>query len=184
MEIEKLKVVLMEYQKHRDEIERRSKEQFLSVAVAIGSISTIIGLASRNSDNYFLFLLIPWILSIFGIVWLDNAIGILKLNIHIKNEIENRKMKIIFGDNKEQLLNWETSLHIKGRLSLIELFIPLIFFILPSIAVIWIFIKTFYNQLSFSNLTLILLFYPTLIVLLLWKLTQIVIIIKSSSKLK
>lgn len=66
--------LVTEYQELRKEIERRSKEQFLCVSGSIIALGSVVGFIAKGPLIYSpLLIIVPWILAIFGIIWVDHA---------------------------------------------------------------------------------------------------------------
>lgn len=179
---DKLQVILTEYEKLRDEIQRRSRDQLFSITISIASVGTITGVAIKDiSTNYLLLLMIPWILAVFGICWLDHAIFISRIGLFIKSQIETKKMKSLFSNNTEDLLSWERYIDEKrkrGKVEFIIFFLPLFYFIIPSMLVTIVFLTNFSSKLSCLALILIVLFYSILTFFLAYKWIQAMIFIR------
>lgn len=169
----RLKAVLSEYAKLRDEIDRRSRDQLYCVTVSVIAVGTIAGIVIRNpEDNHILLLVIPWILTVFGILWLDLANGISKLGRYIKHDMEEKKIRQLLGPG--DWLGWQKFIFnaTKKRRMFIEFFLPLFYFILPLIFVFVLFCLRFPDQLTRFLLALTIAFYSVLIGTLIWKWTQ------------
>ena len=166
----KVQAILGELEKLNSEIQRKSRDQLLCVTFSLVSVGTIIGVTIQNIDtNYLLLPAIPWILSVFGIMWLDHAIGIARNGIYIKDEIED-KVNFLLSNNSEVVLNWEH--HVAGKrmkISFIKFFLPLFYFILPSVGAIVVFLTNYLDRLSFLPSILIIAFCTTLTMLLIYK---------------
>ena len=92
--------LITEYQEIRKEIERRSKEQFICITGSIVSLGSILVFISKNSSVYYpLLIIIPWILTIFGLIWTDHSHHIFLLGSYIRERIERQiNQTAIFKD--------------------------------------------------------------------------------------
>ena len=103
------------------------------------AIGTVLGIIFNSPDNFTpLLIVIPWILSILGITWLDNAHGTGLIGKYIRDEIEAKKLPGIFNAPQEFTMEWENYLSSRESEGFIVRYIVTIFpwvvFILPSIA--------------------------------------------------
>lgn len=143
----KVDIVLEEYKALRAETQSRSQKQFFSVSASIIAVGTLIGIFLQNTaTNYPIILIIPWVLTVFGIYWVDNAESIRGIGKFIGDEIEKNKIPSLTGEDAKNLLTWQTSVNEKyidgdiRDIPYIIIFIPLVYFILPSVIAIIAFI--------------------------------------------
>jgi hypothetical protein len=142
----KVDLIIAEYNTLRDEISARSNKELISITISISAVSAIIGVISINyiaGYNLSILLIIPWILSFFGYIWLDHSKSISFIGDFIYKEIENKKISTLFTDEKFNYLSWESSLQKEIKdvrkktlffwISRKSTFVPLFYFIIPSI---------------------------------------------------
>ena len=106
----KVDLIIAEYNTLRDEISARSNKELISITISISAVSAIIGVISINyiaGYNLSILLIIPWILSFFGYIWLDHSKSISFIGDFIYKEIENKKISTLFTDEKFNYLSWE-----------------------------------------------------------------------------
>jgi hypothetical protein len=133
--------LITEYQELRKEIERRSKEQFLCVSGSIIALGSVVGFIAKSPLIYSpLLIIVPWILAIFGIIWVDHAHHISLLGSYIREKIENQINLLDYqGD-----IGWQShikSFRGKSKLpSFIVCLLPFLYFIFPSINCIFAYI--------------------------------------------
>lgn len=134
--------LITEYQEVRKEIERRSKEQFICITGSIISLGSTLAFISKDPSIYSpLLIIIPWILTIFGFIWTDHSHHIFLLGAYIRENIESQINQITNSQNK---IGWAHYIHnerqklksINKKPSFIVWFLPLLYFILPSISCI------------------------------------------------
>lgn len=134
--------LITEYQEIRKEIERRSKEQFICITGSIVSLGSILVFISKNPSTYYpLLIIIPWILTIFGLIWTDHSHHIFLLGSYIRERIESQiNQTAIFKDK----IGWQHHIQDirlklndkKKKPAFIVWLLPLVYFILPSITCI------------------------------------------------
>jgi len=135
---ESFQVVIAEFNALKDEIKARTTGQLYCVTASIASVATVVGFVIKNPVVYAKFLpIVPWILTIFGIIWCDHDRSIARLGKYIKEEMEEKKIPRLTNNKQFALLNWETyCIKNKPRFNLgparIEFLIPVLFFIFPS----------------------------------------------------
>lgn len=136
---EQMRWLVAEYQKIREEIDRRSKEQFICISTSILAFGSVLGFISKSPEIYSpLLIIIPWISSIFGLVWTDHSHHIFSLGSYIREKIENQINQIVRYKTE---IGWEHYIHRErmklrklGRMpSFIVRMLPLIYFVFPSI---------------------------------------------------
>lgn len=128
------KWLIAEYIELRKEIDRRSREQFFCLTGSMLAMSGVLGLIVKNPQSYAsLLMVIPWLLSVFGVIWSDHANHIGKLGRYIRTSeqlINELSPHILtesgwhFFKDEIQHVNWIARL------------IPFLFFIAPSVAAI------------------------------------------------
>ena len=133
--------LIAEYQELRKEIERRSKEQFLCVSGSIITLGSTLGFIAKSPLDYSpLLIVVPWILAIFGIMWVDHGHHIFILGSYAREKIESQ-INLIFHENN---MGWHTyiqSFRDENRLpSFIMYLLPFLYFVLPSILFIFAYI--------------------------------------------
>ncbi len=166
----KIDIVLEEYKTLRNEIQSRAQNQFLSISVSTIAVGALIGIFLQNTINNspgsftwsYILLIITWVLTVFGTIWVDNVEAVIKIGMFIGEEIEKKKIPLLTEEKPEKLLTWQTSInekYIKGDIPYIINFVALIYFILPSIIAIVAFIYYlffyFAKQLSLLSLSLV-----------------------------
>jgi cation transporter-like permease len=136
----KVQVLLAEYSSLRQEIQRRTRYQLYSVTASIIAVGGLLSIISAEPDKFAVFLIIiPWVLSVFGIIWLDHSHGIHLIGLYIREEIEGKLPRLLSpGEPESSPIGWETYLH-KRRgesrlLGYIDILLPAIYFLLPSLA--------------------------------------------------
>ena len=149
---EKVQAILAEYATLREEIGRRSTHQLLAVTGSLISAGTLLGIISGDPAKFgALLLVIPWVLSVFGITWLDHAEGIHLIGLYIR-EIESKKLPGLLMSDEGSTIGWETYLHtLRAQaplLGYINLILPLVYFFLPSIVAL-----VAYGLLRFTTVT-------------------------------
>jgi len=134
--------LITEYQEIRKEIERRSKEQFICITGSIVSLGSILVFISKNPSTYYpLLIIIPWILTIFGLYWTDHSHHIFLLGSYIRERIESQiNQTAIFKDKigwQHHIQNIRLKLNDKKKKpALLVWLLPFVYFILPSITCI------------------------------------------------
>jgi len=134
--------LITEYQEIRKEIERRSKEQFICITGSIVSLGSILVFISKNPSTYYpLLIIIPWILTIFGLIWTDHSHHIFLLGSYIRERIESQiNQTAIFKDKigwQHHIQNIRLKLNDKKKKpALLVWLLPFVYFILPSITCI------------------------------------------------
>lgn len=134
--------LITEYQEIRKEIERRSKEQFICITGSIVSLGSILVFISKNPSTYYpLLIIIPWILTIFGLIWTDHSHHIFLLGSYIRERIESQiNQTAIFKDKigwQHHIQNIRLKLNDKKKKpALLIWLLPFVYFILPSITCI------------------------------------------------
>jgi len=130
---DRIRWLIAEYQELRKEIERRSKEQFLCISGSIITLGSVLGLILKDLSTYSLLLIsVPWILTIFGTIWLDHAHHISLLGSYLREKIEYQINLLNYQNN----IGWQShkSSQRKSKLpSFIISLLPFIYFILPPI---------------------------------------------------
>ena len=72
----KMAAIIAEYSSLREEISNRSKDQLVCVTGSVTAVSVLLGVIAANPGRYSgLLIVMPWILSVFGIIWCDHEIG-------------------------------------------------------------------------------------------------------------
>lgn len=104
-----IQIILLQYAKLREEIYGRSRDQLLCIInslLASGGLCTAIAL-SKGKFN-FLVLIIPWILTVFGILWCDHHKAIHYIGSYLKR-IENKEFtNLILSNNYfSNYVGWE-----------------------------------------------------------------------------
>jgi hypothetical protein len=127
--------LITEYIELRKEIDRRSREQFYCLTGSILAMSGVLGLIVKSPSSYApLLMIIPWILSVFGVIWSDHANHIGKVGRYIRtiekliNELSSQiPAKTGWHYFKDDIhhVNWLAKL------------IPFLFFVIPSVAAIF-----------------------------------------------
>lgn len=138
--------LMTEYQEVRKEIERRSKEQFICITGSIISLGSTLAFISKDPSIYSpLLIIIPWILTIFGFIWTDHSHHIFLLGTYIRENIESQMNQITTSQNK---IGWQHYIqnkrqelkNVSKKPSFIVWLLPLLYFILPSISCIIVYI--------------------------------------------
>lgn len=134
---EKVQAILAEYAALREEIGWRSTHQFLAVTGSLISVGTIVGIIPGNPETFSaLLLVIPWVLSVFGIIWLNHADRIHLIGLYIR-KIESEKLCGLLISDEGSTIGWETCLNTRRAqiplLGNINLILPFFYFFLPSI---------------------------------------------------
>lgn len=136
---EQLQWLVAEYQKIREEINRRAREQFICISTSILVFGSVLAFISKSPKIYSsLLIIIPWISSIFGLLWTDHSHHIFLLGSYIRKKIENQINQIV---PYKVEIGWEHYIHDvrmklrdSGRMpSFIVSMLPLIYFVFPSI---------------------------------------------------
>lgn len=175
----KIDIVLEEYKTLRNETQSRSQKQFFSISASLIAVGTLVGIFLQNTiNNSPILLIIPWILTVFGIIWVDNAEAIRRIGKFIGEEIEKKKIPLLTEEKPEKLLTWQTSINEKYSKSNIRdipyliIFVPLIYFILPSIIAIVVFISSSIKLLSLSLVISFTFIHSLLVIWLIYKWIQ------------
>ena len=151
---EKINWLVAEYQELRKEIDRRSKEQFVCIAGSVAFLGSVLAFVAKDLSKYSpLLIIVSWILCVFGSLWLDHAHHIFMLGSYIRSKIETQINKIA---QYQEIIGWQHYMHgIRGDLkkekqkpSIITYFLPLLYFIFPSVTCL-----ITYVVLRFANLT-------------------------------
>jgi len=98
---------LAEYQAMRAEIERRANSQHLYTNYAmafLGAITTAMGFSKDNPNIAIVFLVAPIFFSILGILFLREAIIIMKIGNYIHNGIRPNVIRLLISDD---IWKWE-----------------------------------------------------------------------------
>ena len=135
---EKINYLLAEYQELRKEIDRRSKEQFLCIAGSIASLGSVLAFVANDPLKYSpLLIIVLWILCVFALLWTDHAHHIFMIGSYIRRKIETQINEIA---QYQERMGWEHYLHNRddqekerGKLSFITCYLPLLYFIFPSV---------------------------------------------------
>ena len=135
---DELQAVISEYQMLRGEIQRRSTDQMHCLMASVASVGALISLTAQNPNKYSLILIvIPWILAVFGIIWLDHNRSIFLLGQYIRDEIEGKKLPKLLGSSEIRWMGWQHYIsrerEKKQSPSYIVSVLPFIYFIIPSI---------------------------------------------------
>ncbi len=137
----KIRAVIAEYNALRQEIGRRSTDQLICVTGSVTAVGALLSVIASNPPQYTgLLIVIPWVLSIFGIIWCDHAHGLHLVAQYIREEIEQTKLPNLFSEKKKlamlSTIGWESRLHDKRKknnmLSVINPVLPIIYFFIPS----------------------------------------------------
>ena len=136
---DKLQAIISEYQALREEINRRTRYQMYCITVSVIGVGTLIGVIAGSPIAFSpILLVIPWLLSVFGIIWSDHSHGIHLIGLYIRNEIEGKKLPMLFGSSDIRWIGWESYMHERrGKTPLVGYIItvlPLCYFFLPSVA--------------------------------------------------
>ena len=108
---EKVRLILAEYRELSKESDTRGRAQTIAVTSAFVAMGTIVGIIFNNPNDFTpLLIVIPWILSVLGIIWLDNAHAIALIGMYIRDEIEAKKIPSIFSAPEELILEWQNYL--------------------------------------------------------------------------
>jgi hypothetical protein len=151
---EKINWLATEYQELRKEIDRRSKEQFVCIVGSIASLGSVLAFVAKDASKYSpLLIIVPWILCVFGFIWTDHAHQIFRLGSYIRNKIESQVNNLA---KYQEVIGWQCYVHnIRDELkkknrqsSLITYFLPLLYFIFPSVICL-----IAYVALRFAHLT-------------------------------
>ena len=151
---EKINWLVAEYQELRKEIDRRSREQFVCIVGSIASLGSVLAFVAKDTCKYSpLLILVPWILCVFGFIWTDHAHHIFMLGSYIRKKIESQVNNLA---KYQEVIGWQCYVHnIRGELkkkkrqpSLVTYFLPLLYFIFPSVVCLVV-----YMVLRFANLT-------------------------------
>lgn len=122
----------------REEINRRSREQYFCVYGSILAIGATASLMTKGSVTELLLSVLPWILSVLGIYWCDHASSISRIGVHEKRlekyanlirpeGLEGAKWNSE-GKMRKEIKKW------KEWRNMIHLFLPASLFFFPSIA--------------------------------------------------
>ena len=126
----KLDWFITEYQALRGEINGRSREQFICIVGSITFLGSILAFVSNDPNTFSpLLIVIPWILGIFGFIWTDHSHHIFLLGSYIRERIEPRM---------SEKGGWQNYIHAwrkrqGGKPSFIVLWLPILYFVLPSV---------------------------------------------------
>ena len=158
MKPDPLQAVLSEYGKLRDEIQRRSNNQLFCITVSIASAGVLLGFLIEDVPSRLpILLIIPGLLVIFGLIFLDHHDRIFELGNYIREEIETRKLNAIFDKSDIKWIGWESILEEKRKnyikdkkpLSLIVRDLSVLYFISPSILSVIIYF--YYHYYKYGN---------------------------------
>lgn len=155
-----VKVLLAEYASLKSEIYGRSRDQLLCITsslIALGGIYSAIAIS--NGKFTILALIVPWILSVFGILWCDHHITIHYIGAYIRR-IEKKEFISLLLDNQffSNYLGWENWYNFVKRtqkdlprytFSFLHRILPILYFALPSLLSVLYYI---YGNASFSQL--------------------------------
>ncbi len=147
--------LITEYQELKKEIERRSKEQFLCISGSIIALGSVVGFIAKSPEDYSpLLIIVPWILAIFGIIWVDHSHHIFLIGSYIREGIESQ-INLINCDNNIGWQHYTQSFLKKDKLpSFIVYLLPILYFIFPSIICIFAyFLMRFYKMTKLPVLT-------------------------------
>jgi len=138
MASDKLQAIISEYQALREEIQRRSTDQMHCVVASIVSVGALISLIAQNPLKYSpVLIVIPWILAVFGIIWLDYNRSIFLLGQYIRDEIEGKKLPALLESSEIKWIGWQHYISEKREKwqlpSYIVFILPFLYFIIPSI---------------------------------------------------
>jgi hypothetical protein len=138
----KLQAVIAEYSSLRDEISDRSRDQLVCVTASLVGIGALLSTVATDPVKFSgLLVVAPWLLAVFGILWCDYAHGIHLAAMYIRDEIEQKKLpQLLGGATCSHTIGWETYLQTKRDttklLGYINVVLPLLYFVLPSVVVI------------------------------------------------
>jgi len=138
MASDKLQAIISEYQALREEIQRRSTDQMHCVVASVVSVGALISLIAQNPLKYSpVLIVIPWILAVFGIIWLDYNRSIFLLGQYIRDEIEGKKLPALLESSEIKWIGWQHYISEKREkwklTSYIVFILPFLYFIIPSI---------------------------------------------------
>jgi len=138
MTSDKLQAIISEYQALREEIQRRSTDQMHCVVASVVSVGALISFIAQNPLKYSpVLIVIPWILAVFGIIWLDYNRSIFLLGQYIRDEIEGKKLPALLESSEIKWIGWQHYISEKREkwklTSYIVFILPLLYFIIPSI---------------------------------------------------
>ncbi|MBL7074211.1 hypothetical protein ISS37_03090 [candidate division KSB1 bacterium] len=138
MSSDKLQAIISEYQMLREEIQRRSTDQMHCVVASVLSIGVLISLIAQNPTKYSpVLIVIPWILAVFGIIWLDCNCSIFLLGQYIRDEIEGKKLPALLESSEINWIGWQHYIYKKREKwkfpSYIVFILPFFYFVIPSI---------------------------------------------------
>ncbi len=138
----KMAAIIAEYSSLREEISNRSKDQLVCVTGSVTAVSVLLGVIAANPGRYSgLLIVMPWILSVFGIIWCDHAHGLHLIAKYIREEIEQKKIPNLLSEEMDigalSTLGWESKLQNERNnsvvLGLINPLLPIIYYFLPSV---------------------------------------------------
>lgn len=98
-------MVLAEYAVARDEIAKRSDAQHLIENLTITAAGTIIGVIIANQADSSLLLLVPFVTSVFGMIWIDHAQVISRIGTHIRDHLAPLAVEI---SGEPRVMRWES----------------------------------------------------------------------------
>ena len=138
MASDKLQAIISEYRALREEIQRRSTDQMHCVVASVISVGALISLVVQNPLKYSpVLIVIPWILAVFGIIWLDHNSRIFLLGQYIRDEIEGKKLPVLLKSSEINWIGWQHYIYEKREEwqlpSYIVFILPFFYFIIPSI---------------------------------------------------
>lgn len=138
-----VQILLAEYGSLKTEIHGRSRDQLSCITnslLASGGLCTAIAIS--DAKLIFLVLIIPWILSVFGILWCDHHTTIHYIGAYLRR-LEKREFIHLLSSNKfsSNYIGWENwfdkqirkknKSHQESDISLSRI-LPIIYFCLPS----------------------------------------------------
>lgn len=137
-------ILLTEYTTLKAEIHGRSRDQLLCIInslIACGALCTAIAISDGKLS--FLILIIPWILSIFGILWCDHHSAIHYIGAYLR-KIENEEFKLLLNcQDFPTYKGWENWINVVERerrkktkyylIPFLHKVLPIIYFSLPSV---------------------------------------------------
>ena len=164
-----LTFTLEEYKALRVEISSRSREQMQCITYSLGTIGVITGLlikngSQSNSQLWFLLLILPWFLSIFGIIWCDHHKHIILIGKYLSNIAENMVEEAEFLRGWDNYLQQKKqSIKLLKRLALQDKLLPIFYFFIPCVLSVSYYLFVQYKLLF--PLKIELMFYYSIIIL-------------------
>lgn len=99
-----VEILLAEYAVARDEISKRSEAQHALLTLNVTGVSAVVGLVLAGTANSAVLLLVPFLASALGMLYLDHRLVIRDLGAHVRGTLRPWAVDL---SGEERALSWE-----------------------------------------------------------------------------